>query len=202
MRLTANEATIATGLAAAVISSIVSFVVARYTLKNGPDYQKQLNDLRAEMARVSAAQEALLAHQRQLATEDRERRASLAWRPGISRIESQPDSRTNMLVVASNEHFHLVHAELLTESGVRVSEIPVAVETGQMVQRVELPIPEAAIHAVTSPDPAYHQLGKTVGKLSYGLRVGVLGDELIDITMPIRLIREMSGSALWVRLDG
>ena len=194
-------ATLVAGLGAAVISAVVSLLVARYVVKKGPNYETQLNELRGEIARLSTTHEGLLAHQMAVADDERQRRADAAWRPGNVRLESDAVTRSNVLTIVANQHFSVERVDILAANGAVVATIPGNIGSGVMVSAINFPIPAEPILALVTSDPDYQRFGKTTGRLRYALSVGIVGKSMA-FELPFSAIQEINSSTVWTRLKG
>ena len=126
----------------AVIAAVVSWLVTRAVLKNSPDYQRQLNDLRTEMGRVGAAQEGILAHYKELSADEQAKREAAQWHPFME-LRSDGQAMTNSLYVAADQHFRINRIRIKTNSGAVVENL--TRDPAQMVRMAEVPIPSQAL---------------------------------------------------------
>ena len=196
--MTANEATLLGAFGAVAISALVAWRVAVYTVKHGPDYQKQLNEMNAKFERLSVAQEGILAHHQQAAEEGRAREEAQRWRPQMS-VKGDSSTRANTLTIFANKHFSIEGVRLATQSGAVASDIPVPASDGTAVKAAEIDIPKEEILKLVNTDPDYLRNSKTVGKLTVSLRVGY---DVFEFDLMFRAMQEVTSQNVWTRLDG
>jgi hypothetical protein len=186
----------------AVIAAVVSWLVTRAVLKNSPDYQQQLNDLRTEMGRVGAAQEGILAHYRELSADEQSRREAAQWHPAME-LRSDRQAMTNSLYIAADQHFRVDRIRIKTNSGAVVETLPG--ESAQMVRMAEVLIPSQALVELTQRDPDFLRNEKTVGKLECVLEVGIVPQQR-TFEFAFRVIQDATrhdgGLNMWRRMDG
>jgi hypothetical protein len=196
--MTGNEATLLGAFGAVAISAVVAWRVAVYTVKHGPDYQRQLNEMNDKFGRLSAAQEGILAHHRQTAEDERARQEVVRWKPRMS-ITGDPSTRSNKLTIFANKHFRIGNLRLATQSGAAVADIPAPVPDGTLVKAAEIDVPHDAILKLVNNDPDYLRNSKTIGKLLLTLRVG---DDDLPFEVMFRAVQEITNNNVWTRLDG
>jgi hypothetical protein len=171
-------------------------------LKNSPDYQKQLNDLRTEMGRVGSAQEGILAHHRELAAEEQSRREAAQWHPTME-LRSDRQAMTNSLYIAADQHFRIDRIRVKTNSGAVVETL--RGDLGQMVRMAEVSIPNQALLELTQRDPDFLRNEKTVGKLECILEVGIVPQQR-TFEFAFRVLQDYAQKdgvlTLWRRMDG
>jgi hypothetical protein len=186
----------------AVIAAVVSWLVTRAVLKNSPDYQQQLNDLRTEMGRVGAAQEGILAHHRELSADERSRREAAQWHPAME-LRADRQAMTNSLYIAADQHFRIDRIRIKTNSGAVVETL--TGDPAQMVQMAEVLIPSQALVELTQRDPDFLRNEKTVGKLECVLEVGIVPQQR-TFEFAFRVIQDATrhdgGLNMWRRMDG
>jgi hypothetical protein len=197
-----HELVVLAAFGPALITGLASYLAAIYTVRKGPDYQKQLNDLKSEVGRMSSAYEATLEHQRQLADEDRLRREAHAWRPEM-RIQSDPERMTNTLYVQADRHFGIETVRLKTNSGAVVATLDG--DTSQAVLRAEFPIPADEVMRLVERDGDYLRNEKTVCRLECVLSVGIVPQPMA-FEFAFRVMqgthRGPGGLTMWRRLEG
>jgi hypothetical protein len=198
--MTPNEATLTAGLGAAIVAALVAWRVALYTVKNGPNYDQQLNDLRVEVRRLSDTHEGMLSHQKQVTSDEKKRREAREWTPTSSCIEVDTTERANYLIIKSDIEFAIDEVSIRTQSGAQVAQIPVHPSMrGVSSKGMRFLIPQDTLLALVRPDPEYLQYGKTVGQLFYVLRVNGTRKEL---HLPFRATQDFSTNQAWTRLEG
>ncbi len=186
----------------AVIAAVVSWLVTRAVLKNSPDYQQQLNDLRTEMGRVGAAQEGILAHYRELSADERSRREAAQWHPAME-LRSDRQAMTNSLYIAADQHFRIDRIRIKIKSGAVVETL--TGDPDQMGRMAEVLIPSQALVELTQRDPDFLRNEKTVGKLECVLEVGIVPKQR-TFEFTFRVIQDATrhdgGLNMWRRMDG
>jgi hypothetical protein len=197
-----HEFVILAAFGPALITGVASYLAAIYTVRKGPDYQQELNDLKSEVGRMSSAYEATLEHQRQIADEDRQRREAHSWRPEME-IQSDPQGMTNTLYVHADRHFSIETVRLKTNSGAVVATLDG--DTSQAALRAEFSIPPDAVMRLVERDGDYLRNEKTVCRLECVLRVGV-APRPMTFEFAFRVMQDAhrgaGGLTIWRRLEG
>ena len=197
-----HEFVIIAAFGPALITGFASYFAALYTVRKGPDYQKQLNELKSEVGRMSSAYEATLEHQRQLADEDRQRREAQLWKPEME-IQSDPQMMTNALYVQSDKHFNIETIRLKTNSGAVVATFDG--DASHMALRAEFPIPADAVMRLVERDGDYLRNEKTICRLECALRVGIVPRPMA-FEFAFRVMQDShrgpGGLIMWRRLEG
>lgn len=135
--ITPNEATIAGAVLGAALGAlfggIVSFLTARYTLKHGPNYEKQITNIHHEFHALAKTQEDMRlqmvedskAEQERHVTQERKAEAA-RWKPAAKILSSvQGSEQANVLRLDSSRQFALTAASLISPSGANLYEYPV-----------------------------------------------------------------------------
>jgi hypothetical protein len=197
-----HEFVIIAAFGPALITGLASYFAALFTVRKGPDYQKQLRELKSEVGRMSSAYEATLEHQRQLADEDRQQREAQLWRPEME-IQSDPQRMTNTLYVQSDKHFSIETVRLKTNSGAVVATLDG--DASHMALRTEFSISPEAVIRLVERDGDYLRNEKTICRLECVLRVGVVPRPMA-FEFAFRVMQDSyrgtDGLIMWRRLEG
>ena len=146
--LTPNEAVILAAIAGAVIAPLLSIVTSilttRYTLKHGPNYERQIDDLhhtfqqqigtmneslnalsetQGELLRQQGAFEEAAALRR---AADTERQEAARWKPE-GRLQSayEGSELKNELILKSPQEFTVLEVGLMSSTGAKLADVPI-----------------------------------------------------------------------------
>jgi hypothetical protein len=200
--LTPNQGAIVASLSAAIVSAIVSFLTARYIVKHGPDYGKQVSGIHETLAALTKTQEEMRKQQALMFEADQQRHAvaeqraeSLRWKPKaqiVSKVEGS--EQVNTLHIQSPQNFSLMEACLCSESGAKLHEYPVL---GSKVTSTgfSVPITYKSLLLIANASQSFFQTGRFEGMIRY--KAGEYIGE----------VRFRAGSVIiantqWFKLDG
>ena len=207
--LTPNEATIFAAIAAAVIAPLLSIVTSvlttRYTLKHGPNYEKQISDLNKSLSALTETQGQLVrqqtaaeegAEQRRVVEE--QRREAERWKPD-AKLQSvyEGTDLKNELILKSPQEFSILEVAVLSASGAKLAEIPTDKGVSSTGFRVHVRHPD--ILKLVNGNLEFGRMGSCSGALRYRV---TRGDTGYDGTIPFRAEREFRNNTGWVRLVG
>jgi hypothetical protein len=130
--LSNGEITLIASILSALIAAVVSVLTTRYTLRHGPNYEKEIKGIRETIGELAAAQNRLVEQQTEQATEDRrrfetaEKKAEQSrWKPEITLLSVvDGNQQANKLVLKSIRSFCLLEVSLISSSGAKIFEYP------------------------------------------------------------------------------
>lgn len=211
MQLTPNEASLigAFGGAAlgAVVGAGVSFLVARYTLHHGPNYQSQIQGINDALGSLAKTQEAFRQQhenfeqiERREREEERIRAEAALWKPKVKITSAvEGNEQVNKLILQASQEFCLNEVALISASGTKLHEYRVdgskLFSTGFSVQ-----ITHASLILIANSSASYFQNNTFEGKLRYS---GERRDgTAFEGELPFRAVTVTVQNTLWFKLTG
>lgn len=174
MQLTANEVSLICAFGGLILSGVVSFLVAVYTVRHSANYEAQIQQVYEVLASLAQTQERFREQHEQLAVAQRSEREIIqkqaeaaAWRPKVqitSAIEG--NEQVNKLILKSPQEFRIHEIGLISASGAKLHEYPVmgskVYSTGFSVH-----ITHASLILIANSTPSFFLHSTFEGKLRY-----------------------------------
>jgi hypothetical protein len=202
--LSNGEITLIASLLSALIAATVSFLTTRYTLKHGPNYEKQMEGLRETIGSLARTQEELRKQQAEQAERDRERYEAAQWRPTASIINvDEGREHVNKLSLVSTDKFRLLEVSLLSDTGAKVHEFPVQMNAfSDPVVAQNVPIPHSVLVQLAKTSPTYFQFERFEGAVRYTVERD--GDSPVKFTGEVKFSASATtlGNTRWFHLVG
>jgi hypothetical protein len=206
--ITPDQATIfaaAATVLAPLLSIIVSVWTTRYTLKHGPNYEKQISDLNKSLGTISETHAKLLSQQaasekaaeeRRLAQEKRDEAAR--WKPE-AKLQSKYEGTElkNELILKSSDEFRVLEISLLSATGAKLAEIPQ--DQGMSSRGFLVHIKHPDILKLVGGSLEFGQTGRCSGTLLYRVE---RDNASYQGTIPLIAQQEIYSNTAWIRLVG
>ena len=207
MILTPNQASLVGAFGGAALGGVVSFLVAVYTIRRSPNYEKQIQSVYEALASLAKTQEAFREQQEKLGIIEKNhreieiRRAEAAlWKPKAwitSAVEG--NEQVNKLILQSPQEFCINEVALISSSGAKLHEYPVmgpkVFSTGFSIQ-----LSHASLILIANSSQEYFQHEAFEGALRYS--VERQDSELCEGELPFRAETVFVHNTLWFKLTG
>lgn len=182
------------------LAGVVSFLVARYTLRNNPNYEEKIQSIYQVLASLAQTQEAFRQqHEKSLLVEQKQIQAT-QWRPKAHiTSEVEGNEQVNKLILKAQQEFCVNEVSLLSSSGTKLHEYPVM---GPKVfsQGFSIPISHASLILIANSSQSYFQHSTFEGKFRYS--VALQDSVSSEGELPFHAEITFVNNTVWFKLKG
>ncbi len=189
------------------MGGVVSFLIAKYVIRHGPNYEDKIQSVYEVLASLAKTQEALREqHERFAITEKSQREveekkaAAIRWKPA-ARVTSEIEGseQVNKLILQSKQEFCVNEVALISSTGTKLHEYPVmgpkVFSTG-----FSIPISHASLILIANSSESFFQRSTFEGRLRYS--VERQDSALFEGELPFHAETVYVHNTLWFKLAG